>query len=258
AGWAALSERYGQLRLDSLLEDAIDAAERGVAAGAVTAAAWAASPGPAELGPPPRLGQRFTLPELARSLRRIADAGPVGFYEGTVARAIANATLLTEDELRSFRPRWVDPLRIDYRGATVRELPAPTHGIAALEGLALLALDGSTFTAQVECVSLALEDALEHVRDGADVSMLLDPAYLERRREQTTAALGEPAGGTVYLCAVDADGTAVSFIQSIYANFGSGIVAPRTGICLHNRGACFVVAGRVEPGRRPYHTIIPS
>jgi gamma-glutamyltranspeptidase / glutathione hydrolase len=72
------------------------------------------------------------------------------------------------------------------------------------------------------------------------------------------APVAEPAGGTVYLCAVDGEGTAVSFIQSLYGNFGSGIVAPGTGVVLQNRGACFAISGRVEPGRRPYHTIIPG
>lgn len=258
AGWAALSERHGRLGLDSVLADAIDAAEQGVAAGAVTAAAWAAAAAPAELGPPPRLGQRFTLPELAASLRRIAEEGAAGFYEGPIARSIAAATLLTDEELRDYQPCWVEPLRIDYRGVTVCELPAPTQGVAALEGLGLLAQGEPSLAAQVECVSLALADALAHVRDGADVSKLIDPAYLERRRRESARAMTEPAGSTVYLCAVDGDGTAVSFIQSIYDSFGSGVVAPGTGICLHNRGACFSVGGRVEPGRRPYHTIIPG
>jgi len=258
AGWAALCERHGTLGLDSLLADAVDAAERGVAAGAVTAAVWAAAPAPRELGPPPRLGQRFTLPELGSTLRLIADEGAAGFYEGSVARAVAGATLLTEEELRAFRPRWVEPLRLSYRGVTVCELPAPTQGVAALAGLGLLALGEPTFAAQVECVSLGLEDALAHVRDGVDVSPLLEPERLEQRRRSAAAAVAEPAGGTVYLCAVDGDGTAVSFIQSLFDRFGSGVVAPGTGVCLHNRGACFAVGGRVEPGRRPFHTIIPG
>src|SRR5207248_3519396 len=88
------------------------------------------------------------------------------------------------------------------------------------------------------------------------VSELITPEYLDARRGQ--AAVREPAGGTVYLCAVDGNRMAVSFIQSLYEGFGSGIVAPDTGIVLQNRGACFSVSGAVEPGRRPYHTIIPG
>jgi gamma-glutamyltranspeptidase / glutathione hydrolase len=95
------------------------------------------------------------------------------------------------------------------------------------------------------------------VRDGADVSELISPAYLDARRGRT-AAVSEPPGGTVYLCAVDGDRMAVSFIQSLYDAFGSGVVAPGTGVVLQNRGTCFSVSGPVEPGRRPYHTIIPG
>ena len=97
------------------------------------------------------------------------------------------------------------------------------------------------------------------MRDGADVGDLLDPGFLPARREDAAArrARSRP-GGTVYLCAVDGDGMAVSFIQSLFEGFGSGVVAPGTGIVLQNRGACFAVSGAVEPGRRPYHTIIPG
>jgi len=108
------------------------------------------------------------------------------------------------------------------------------------------------------CVALALEDAREHVRDGADVSGLLDPDFLRRRRTEHPRSSGEPAGGTVYLCAVDGDGMAVSFIQSLFGRFGSGLIAPGTGVVLQNRGACFALQGGVVPGARPYHTIIPG
>jgi gamma-glutamyltranspeptidase/glutathione hydrolase len=107
-------------------------------------------------------------------------------------------------------------------------------------------------------MQLALEDALARVRDEADVSDLLEPAFLDRRRAESHAAVAEPAGGTVYLCAVDSDRMAVSFIQSNYMGFGSGLTAPGTGVALQNRGGCFSVSGAVEPGRRPYHTIIPG
>ena len=103
-----------------------------------------------------------------------------------------------------------------------------------------------------------MEDAFARVRDGADVSDLLTPDYLAERRRTAARAATEPPGGTVYLCAVDGDGRAVSFIQSLFESFGSGVVAPGTGVALQNRGACFAVNGRVEPGRRPYHTIIPG
>lgn len=258
AGWAALAERYGRLGLDAGLADAIDAAERGVAVAPRTAVAWGGGRAPTELGPVPRIGERFRLPELARTLRGIAERGPDAFYRGPVARAIASSSWLAEEDLASFRPRWVEPLRLSYRGAEVAELPPPTQGVAALEALGLLGQSSPSLAGQIRCARLALEDAFARVRDGADVSDLLDPEFLARRRREPGRPAAEPAGGTVYLCAVDGDRMAVSFIQSLFEGFGSGVVAPGTGVVLQNRGACFGVGGRVEPGRRPYHTIIPG
>jgi gamma-glutamyltranspeptidase/glutathione hydrolase len=257
AGWAELVEEHGSLGLDTLLSDAIAAAETGFAVGVVTAADWAQAEAPPELGRPPVLGERVRLPELGATLRRIAEDGPDAFYRGDTARAVASSTWLDEEDLAAYAPRWVEPLALDYRGLTVHELGPPTQGVAALEGLALLALGEPTLAAQVGCVRLALEDALAHVRDGADVRGLLEPGALARRRSQTAHPVAGPGGGTVYLCAADRR-RAVSFIQSLYGDFGSGVVAPGTGVVLQNRGACFAVGGRVEPGRRPYHTLIPG
>jgi gamma-glutamyltranspeptidase/glutathione hydrolase len=107
-------------------------------------------------------------------------------------------------------------------------------------------------------VSLALEDALRSVRDGADVTPLLSASHVAERRQAAARMIREPGGGTVYLCAVDGDGNAVSLIQSLFDSFGSGVTAGSTGVVLHNRAACFAVQGRVAPGRRPYHTLIPG
>jgi gamma-glutamyltranspeptidase/glutathione hydrolase len=112
--------------------------------------------------------------------------------------------------------------------------------------------------ARVECVRLALEDGLARVRDGADVSELTTAGFLAARRRVPSPRAAEPGGGTVYLCAVDEDRMAVSFIQSLYEGFGSGVLAGDTGVVLQNRGAGFAVSAAVEPGRRPYHTIIPG
>jgi gamma-glutamyltranspeptidase/glutathione hydrolase len=258
AGWVALAERHGQLGLDACLADAIDAAERGFAVAPRCAEAWELHGGPEELGPAARVGERRAFPELAATLRAIAEQGAAAFYEGPVAEAIASVSWLEEDDLASFAPRWVEPLRIGYRDHEVVELPPPTQGVAALEGLGLLARSSPSLASKIRCVELALEDALAHVRDGADVGELITPEYLDRRRRGEPGGVGEPGGGTVYLCAVDSDRMAVSFIQSLFGGFGSGVVAPGTGIVLHNRGACFAVSGAVEPGRRPYHTIIPG
>jgi gamma-glutamyltranspeptidase/glutathione hydrolase len=195
---------------------------------------------------------------LSATLRRLAEEGPAALYRGDLARAIASCSWLEETDLAAFEARWVEPLELEYRGLNVCELPPPTQGVAALEGLGLLGLGEPTFAAQVECVRLALADAFARVRDGADVRDLLHPAFLARRRRDGGSTVERLSGGTVYLCAVDADGMAVSLIQSLYGDFGSGVVAPGTGIVLQNRAAGFAVCGRVEPGRRPYHTIIPG
>ncbi len=268
AGWAALAERHGRLGLDACLADAIDAAERGFAVGAITAATWAAAARahddwpptvvPPELPPPPVCGQRIRFPELAATLRAIAENGAEAFYEGAVAESIASVSWLEEDDLAAFEPRWVEPLVGGYRGHEVVELPPPTQGVAALEALGLLEGLEPNLPAQVACARLALADARERVRDGADVTDLLAADYLSARRSEAAPVATEPAGGTVYLCAVDSDRMAVSFIQSLFGRFGSGLVAPGTGVVLQNRGACFALQGEVVPGQRPYHTIIPG
>ncbi len=258
AGWAALNERFGRLGLDACLADAIDAAERGVAIGVRTAALWQEVGSPDGFPPPPRVGQTVRFPELGATLRRIADEGPSAVYAGAVAESIVAASWLEEADLASFQPRWVEPLRLTYRGTEVVELPPPCQGVVALEALGLLERSSPSLASRVRCVRLALEDGLARVRDGADVSDLLAPDHLDRRRRGEEVAVAEPSGGTVYLCAVDGDRMAVSFIQSLFESFGSRIVAPGTGVVLQNRGACFSVSGAVEPGRRPYHTIIPG
>lgn len=258
AGWSLLAERFGALGLDRCLARAIDAAETGVATGHVSAQAWAAHQGLSELGPVPAPGAKVRFPALGATLRRIAAEGPDALYRGSVARAIAACSWLSEQDLAEFAPRWVEPLVADYRGITVAEMPPPTQGVAALEGLALLDLGPPTLADAVECVRLALDDAAAHVRDGADVSWLLEPERLADRRGHRSGAVSELSGGTSYICAVDGNGMAVSFIQSLYEVFGSGVVAPGTGIVLQNRGACFAPEGKVTPGVRPYHTIIPA
>ncbi len=268
AGWAALSGRFGRLGLAACVADAVDVAERGYAIGYRAAAAWdsgdsrstnrAVSTPPPELGPPPAPGSRVRLPELGDTLRRIASDGPDYLYRGPLAEGICASSWLEEADLAAYRPQWTEPLRAKYRSYEVAELPPPTQGVAALEALALLDGLEPTLSNQARCVQLALEDALGNVRDDAEVSGLLAPEAIARRRDALPAPVAEPAGGTVYLCAVDGEGMAVSLIQSLFGAFGSGVVVPGTGVVLHNRGACFAVGGHVEPGRRPYHTIIPG
>jgi gamma-glutamyltranspeptidase/glutathione hydrolase len=259
AGWAALAERHGRLGLDACLADAIDAARRGFALGRHTAALWQEAPAvPHGLPARPAPGERIVMGELATTLERIAAEGPDAFYRGRVAESICGASWLSEDDLSGYAPLWVKPLSLRYGDVEVLELPPPTQGVAALEGLGLYAEMPPGTVSQVEAARLALADAFTHVRDGADVRGLLAPEFLAQRRGTRPDVRTAPDGGTVYLCAVDGDRMAVSFIQSLFAHFGSGLAAPGTGVVLNNRAACFSVNGRVEPGRRPYHTIIPG
>lgn len=260
AGWQDLSDRFGRWGLDSCLAYAIDAAENGVAASFHAANVWRRfDRAPAAFGRAPGVGEVFRMPELGRSLRAIAEGGAAAFYTGDIARAMAEASWLEESDLADFSgAKWVEPLRITYRGVDVIELPPPTQGIAALEGLALLDTVEPTLVNTVRCVGLALEDARRVTRDGADVTGMISDEFIRDRIHDEPTLRTEMSGGTTYLCVVDDDGMAISFIQSLFEPFGSGVVAPGTGILLNNRANCFSVNGEVLPGLRPYHTIIPG
>ena len=259
AGWEALSQRFGRWGLDACLSAAIDAAENGVAGAFHASHVWRNfDRAPASFGRPPGVGEVFKLPDLGRSLRAIAEGGSAAFYSGEIGRAIAEASWLEESDLAAYKAQWVEPMRVKYRGVDVLELPPPTQGIAALEGLSLLNTMEPTLVNKVRCVGLALEDARRMTRDGADVSSLISDEFIDKRRHEHPTLRSELAGGTTYLCVVDDDGMAVSFIQSLFEPFGSGVVPAGTGILLNNRAKCFSVDGEVIPGRRPYHTIIPG
>ncbi len=284
AGWAALAERHGKLGLDQTLQDAIDIAERGFAVTPVIAGLWAAAAaglaGFEEASraflPAPRVGQLVWMPELAGTLRRIAQTGPAGFYSGPVGDAICAVSPLTPDDLAAEHAEWVEPLRRSYRGSEVCEIPPNGQGVAALQALGILdGVDHSGGSAldrvhlQAEAMKLAFADAERHVHDGPLPHDYLDDDYLAGRRAQIDPArAGAPVAGalhpsgTVYLCAVDEQRNACSLIQSVYHSFGSLVVAPGTGVALHNRGHCFTLEqghpNRLAPGKRPYHTIIPG
>jgi gamma-glutamyltranspeptidase/glutathione hydrolase len=198
------------------------------------------------------------------------------------AHARATGGWITEDDLAAHEADWVRPISIEYHGLMLHEIPPNGQGLAALQMLGIadnLAVheqpvdSARALHLQIEAMKLAFADAHRYIADPASmdvaVDQLLDRAYLARR-----AGLVDPArardpgagtprpGGTVYLTAADAEGTMVSFIQSNYTGFGSGIVVPGTGIALQNRGCCFTVEkghpNEVGPGKRPYHTIIPG
>jgi gamma-glutamyltranspeptidase/glutathione hydrolase len=224
AGWAALASRFGRLGLADCLSDAVALAADGFEVQPVCARMWAdAAVQP--FGPPPAAGSVVRFPELAETLRRIGE-DPRSFYDDP---RIAGACWLSPADLSGYDAHWVEPLRGAYRGLEVLELPPPTQGSIALHALDLLSREEPAFAARVASAHAAMEHGLATLH-----------------------------GDTVYLCAVDDDGMAVSFIQSIFAAFGSGVLVGGTGVVLHNRAACFNVSGGVRPGRRPFHTIIPG
>ena len=265
--WADLAERFGRLGLDAAIGGAADAAERGIAASERVALHWA-STGRAPW-PAPAPGDVYRLPELAGTLRRIAAEGPDALYGGRVAEQIAAASWLGEADLAAHASEWVEPLRLAYRGVEVCELPPNGQGAAALIALGLLEGLPDTLHSRIESVKLALADTYGYVADAPLPAFLLDPRHLTWRRGLVSPERAldpepspPPRGGTTYLCAVDGDRNAVSLIQSTYYHWGSGVLAGDTGIVLQNRAAGFSAGethpNRLEPGKRPFHTIIPG
>ena len=298
AGWAALHERYGKLPFADLMEPAIEIAERGYAVPPVVAQKWAAAvpelkdqPGFAHTfmpnGRAPHVGERFVFKDVANTLRRIGTTKGRDLYEGETAEKIiafiqANGGAHTLEDLRSFQPEWVTPIAKNYRGYTLHEIPPNGQGIAALMALGILEhFDLASLKVdsvesqhlQIEAMKLAMADLYRYVSDGRTMEVtpaqMLDDAYLAQRaklidpNKATHFGSGQPAtGGTIYLTAADESGMMISFIQSNYMGFGSGVVVPGTGVSLQNRGVGFsmdpnspnVVAGR----KRPFHTIIPG
>ena len=301
SAWAALSARFGRLPFADLMAPAIEIAERGYAVPVVVQDKWAAAakvealvkqPGFADTflphGRAPRVGELFKMPGAARTLRAIAASKGEAFYRGEVAAAIAAAAAaqggaMTEADLAAHQPEWVEPIGQDYRdGWRLHEIPPNGQGIAALIALGLLnhfdlaSLGPDSVAAQhlqIEAMKLAFADVYAHVAEGSAMrvtpAQMLDPAYLAERaklidptRAQVPHA-GNPArGGTIYLTAADERGMMVSFIQSNYMGFGSGVVVPGWDISLQNRGHDFSVnpdhPNLVAAGKRPFHTIIPA
>ena len=234
----------------------------------------------------PRPGEMWRLPDHARTLRRIAASEGRDFYEGDLGAQIAGFAAetggtLTGEDLGAHEGTWVEPIGSPYRDYEVWEIPPNGQGIAALgalnilEGFALRGIpreSAESYHLQLEAMKLAFADAQRYVADPAQAEVpvrgLLDKDYAGARRALIgeTALLpapGEPArGGTVYLCAADGEGMMVSYIQSNFQGFGSGVVVPGTGIALQNRGHGFSLEPRhpncVAPGKRPFHTIIPA
>ena len=301
SGWNALVTRYGNLTLAEVLQPAIRIASEGFPVTPVIARQWAGATEKlaSDEGAratylvdgerAPRAGEWHTNPDIARSFQRIADEGPGVLYGGSLGRELVDGLaelggFLTLEDLAAHQPRWVEPLSTDFRGYTVWELPPAGQGIAALEMLELLEpmdLEGMGHNSAdylhhlIEVKKLAFADLHRYVSDAdhmeIDPVSLLNPGYIDARRALIDPRVAADRVGpgravtdseTIYLTVADADGNMVSFINSVYSGFGSGVVIPGTGFALQNRGAGFVIddghPNQVAPRKRPFHTIIPG
>jgi len=296
--WAALSESFGSLDFEQLFVPAIYYATNGYPVAPIIAARWREMA--AELGEfkgfrelfmpgsrAPRAGEMFASLEMAETLDEIRRTRGESLYRGRLAEVIAAAAkqdggALSLEDLAAHEPLWVKPVSCRYRGCDVYQIPPNGQGLAVLQGLgildrydlAALPVDSAdSIHLQAEAMKCAYADVFAHLADPESMSIdygdLLDPGYLQTRARQIrmdrasrplSGIRAEP--GTVYLSTADSSGMMVSFIQSNYMGFGSGIVVPGTGISLQNRGCGFTLEpghpNRVEGGKRPFHTIIPG
>lgn len=302
AAWAELSARFGRLPFAELLAPAIELAAEGFPLSPVIAGLWQAGLDKfravrgdhpeldawfAEFlidGRAPRAGEIFRHPAQADTLRELAATGCESFYRGELARRIAthaqrSGGYLRADDLAGYRPQWVEPISLNYRGYDVWEIPPAGQGLVAL--MALNILKGFAFSErdspdtwhrQLEAMKLAYADGRAYIGQPdcmpVSVAELLGEGYAAQRRALIGERALEPhagkprAGGTVYLAAADGEGNLVSFIQSNYHGFGSGVVVPGSGIALQNRGAEFSLdpahVNVLAPGKKTFHTIIPG
>ena len=302
ATWCALHERFGSMPLADVAAPAVAYAEEGFPVSPVISRLWAkgfrtfsalARNHPeyrgwmqtfAPSGRPPAAGELFRSPAMAGTIRRIAATGGRDFYEGATAertdaymRSVNG--FLSGADLECFRPEWVDPIKVNYRGVDVWEMPPNGHGITVLMALRILSGMGDIdygspagVHRQLEALKLAFRDAKEYVTEPSCMEVtaeeLLSESYAARRRaligeRALLPRAGRPRGSsTVYFCAADRDGNMVSMIQSNFCEFGSGIVDPETGISFNNRGYGFRFSethpNGLAGGKRPYNTIIPG
>ncbi|MEX2104408.1 MAG: gamma-glutamyltransferase family protein, partial [Bacilli bacterium] len=301
ATWAELSKRFGRLPLSETLKPAIDYAENGYPLSPTLGKYWKSAyriykenlKGEefnswfetfAPDGRAPEIGELWKSPGHAATLRSIAETNAESFYRGELAEKIDQFSkkyggFLRKEDLAEYAPEWVKPIKVNYRGYDVWEIPPNGQGIVAL--MALNVLKGfefsekdsvDTYHKQIEAIKLAFADGHKFITDSREMSVkveeLLSEGYAEQRRHLISdiavqPEAGEPPkGGTVYLATADEEGNMVSFIQSNYMGFGSGLVVPGTGIGLQNRGHNFSLdpthENRLEPGKKTYHTIIPG
>ena len=296
SAWVELHGKFGKLPFHKLFEPAIRYGRDGFLVSPTIAGQWQAQidklknlPGFAQAflpgGRAPRAGEKFVFKKHAAALEKIAATKGKAFYRGELAAKLDAAAkkqggALRASDLAAHLPDWVKPLAMDYRGYTLHEIPPNGQGIVALIALGILEhfdlrshpVDGAdSVHLQIEAVKLAFADAWRYLADIDHMDVrpqdLLDKEYLKSRSKlinpkgaQDFGHGDPPKSGTVYLTAADASGMMVSYIQSNYMGFGSGVVVD--GISLQNRGAGFVLEpghpNCVGPGKRPYQTIIPG
>lgn len=301
AAWAELVSRFGRLPLTEVLRPAIEYAEQGFPVSPIVSENWKNAFNKyskvlkdeefqhwfetfAPNGRAPEAGELWRSPDHAKTLQLIAETNAEAFYRGELAEKIDRFSkqyggYLCKEDLACYRPEWVDPISIDYRGYQVWEIPPNGHGMVALmalnilKGFELKERDSAdTLHKQLEAMKLAYVDGLQYITDIRNMKVrlqdLLSDAYAAERRgligdKAILPTAGEPPkGGTVYLATADGEGNMVSYIQSNYMGFGSGLVVPGTGIALQNRGNNFSLDLKhhnvLEPGKKTYHTIIPG
>ncbi len=299
-GWATLVSDHGTMALGDLLAPAIAYAEEGFPVAPRVAHDWSVVLGKLREnegarqhllveGRPPRAGEIVRMPALARTLRQIAKEGRDAFYQGEIAEDIVSELralggLHTVADFAAQRSSYVEPISVAYRGVELVELPPSNQGVVALMLLKMLAHAGpppgavtsaERYHFMIEAARLAygMRDAFVADPDMASVPvghLLADKTIAAltaridpRRRLPQIGPLPQPAGSdTIYLTVVDANGMAVSFINSLFAAFGSGIVTRKTGIVLQNRGQGFVLdpahPNCIAPRKRPMHTLVPA
>ena len=300
AAWAELSEKFGRFPLEETLQPAIAYAEEGFPLTPILGKYWGKAfnaykrlEGPefthwfetfAPNGRAPEIGEIWSSQDHADTLRAIAMSGAREFYEGELAQKIENFMIehggfLRKSDLAAYQPEWVKPISTNYRGYDVWEIPPNGQGIAALMALNIFGqLDepkwqnADTYHQQIEAMKLAFTDGQAFITEQNDmpitVEHLLSKEYANFRAKEVHEQAIDPTpyelpkGGTVYLATADDEGNMVSYIQSNYMGFGSGIVIPGTGISLQNRGADFSLdesrPNFLKPGKRTFHTIIPG
>ena len=299
-GWQKMMERFGTKKFPELLAPAIRAAEDGFPVTEWTGALWKDNAGELQAndaavqtllpgGRAPAVGDVFRNPDLAHSLRLIAEGGRDAFYKGEIAKRIVDASsrhggTFTLKDFADYSSEWVQPISTTYHGWTVTELPPNGQGLAALEMLNIMETfplekfglnSTNDLHTMIEAKKLAYADLVRYIGDPKfsklPVAQLLSKDWAAQRAKLIDANKANcnvsagtlPAGGnTIYLSVVDRDGNMVSLIQSIYAEFGSGMVAEGTGFVLQNRGGLFVLdpnsPDSLAPRKRPLHTIIPA